>query len=283
MQVFTEIMPLRSFLAEKKSQNFKIGLVPTMGALHDGHLKLVEECTKSCDITVVSIFVNPKQFNDSADFENYPNLIDQDLEKLGNLEVDVVYNPESAEMYPEETCVSIGFGKLEESMEGYFRPNHFGGVGLVVSKLFNIVSPDVAFFGQKDFQQLALIRKLNADLSFGIEIVSVPTVRENDGLAMSSRNLRLTEEERTVAPVIYKTLNLLKEELLSGKTVEDSRRTAKTYIESHRSIRLEYLEVVDSNSLAQVFSVDQHSQVSLCIAAYLGDVRLIDNLYLFSR
>lgn len=254
-----------------------------MGALHDGHLKLVEECTKSCDITVVSIFVNPKQFNDSADFENYPNLIGQDLEKLENIEVDVVYNPESKEMYPEETCVTIGFGKLEESMEGYFRPNHFGGVGLVVSKLFNIVSPDVAFFGQKDFQQLALIRKLNADLSFGIEIVSVPTVRENDGLAMSSRNLRLTEEERTIAPVIYKTLNLLKEELLSGKTVEDSRRTAKTYIESHRSIRLEYLEVVDSNSLAQVFSIDQHSQVSLCIAAYLGDVRLIDNLYLFSR
>lgn len=254
-----------------------------MGALHDGHLKLVEECTKSCDFTVVSIFVNPKQFNDSADFENYPNLIGQDLEKLKKLDVDVVYNPESTEMYPEETYVTIGFGKLEKSMEGYFRPNHFGGVGLVVSKLFNIVSPDVAFFGQKDFQQLALIRKLNADLSFGIEIVSVPTVRENDGLAMSSRNLRLTEEERTVAPVIYKTLNLLKEELLSGKTVEDSRRTAKTYIESYRSIRLEYLEVVDSNSLAQVFSIDQHSQVSLCIAAYLGDVRLIDNLYLFSR
>ncbi len=283
MQVFEEIMPLRTFLNKKKCQKLKIGLVPTMGALHKGHLKLVSESVNTCDLTVVSIFVNPMQFNDPSDFDNYPITLEKDLELLKNGGVDAVFVPSAQQMYPDKPSVNIGFGKLEEGMEGKFRPNHFNGVGLVVTKLFNIVNPDVAFFGQKDFQQLSLIKKINQDLNFGIEIIGVPTIREEDGLALSSRNQRLSEKERMVAPEIFKTLNLLKEELLSLKSVEQARKVAIDYIQQTKELKLEYLEIVDSSNLEAVSDINGHEQISLCIAAYLGDVRLIDNLYLFSR
>ena len=262
----------------------RIGLVPTMGALHDGHLSLVRYCKKNCDITVVSIFVNPTQFNNDDDYAAYPNTLTRDLALLQSEKVEAVFTPDNETLYPRPSIMGISFNPLDSLLEGAFRPGHFSGVALVVSKLFNIVNPDTAFFGQKDLQQVAVIKKLNEELAFGIEIETVPTQRATDGLALSSRNSRLTDQQRHLAPVLYKTLAEAKRKLLAKEDIGLTMEAARGQLEKYSpDIKLEYLEIVDSNELTIVKNLSAHNQVSLCIAAYFGEVRLIDNLFVISR
>ena len=232
----------------------------------------------------MSIFVNPTQFNNSEDFDKYPITLEDDKSILLKEQVDVLFIPDVKEIYPKESKMSLNFGSIETVMEGKFRPGHFSGVGLIVSKLFNIVSPDVAFFGQKDLQQTAVIKKLNEELTFGIDIRIVPTVRNKEGLALSSRNKRLTGRQKILAPVLFQILNDVKEKVLHEGNISSAKDWGIKKVSEYGSeIELEYLEIVDSNELTDVENVSNHQEISLCIAAYLGEVRLIDNLFLISR
>jgi len=273
MQIFNKIMPLKSFLLEKRTAGISIGLVPTMGALHKGHLSLIKKSLASCDLTVVSIFVNPTQFNKEEDFNNYPVTLEADKALLIKEGIDILFMPDAKEMYPDRSKIKLHFGQLDTVLEGKFRLGHFSGVGLIVSKLFNIVSPDKAFFGQKDLQQVAVIKKLNSELTFGIDIITVPTVRDADGLALSSRNKRLTTDQRKLAPILYQILTETKSSLISGEDIQIVMKHARDKIaENNPEIELEYLE-----------DISKHQEISLCIAAYFNEIRLIDNLFLFSR
>ena len=255
-----------------------IGLVPTMGALHEGHLDLVRKAKAESDIVVVSIFVNPTQFNNQEDFDNYPNTIDADLDKLRNENVDFVFIPNTKSIYPEKPLVSINFGELERILEGAFRPGHFNGVGIIVSKLFNIIRPHKAFFGQKDLQQTGIIKQLVKDLSMDVDLVIVPTRREEDGLAMSSRNLRLTAEERQQALILIDSLKKAKQELLAGKPWFEVQNQIKCDFEDMPMASLEYFELIHPESFTRYSEFDSTQNSSICVAAYLGKIRLIDNL-----
>ncbi|EAZ82101.1 pantoate--beta-alanine ligase [Algoriphagus machipongonensis] len=255
-----------------------IGFVPTMGALHEGHLDLIRNSKKSNDITVVSIFVNPIQFNNQEDFDNYPSLIKEDLALLEKENVDVVYLPDPQSMYPEKPVLSMHFGDLESVLEGAFRPGHFSGVGIIVSKLFNIIRPHQAFFGQKDLQQVAVIKRMVKDLSFQTEIITVPTRREEDGLALSSRNLRLSKEERDASLILIESLNLAKNELLAGKDWLAVRNQIQQKFEDEPLANLEYFELINPDNFQVIESIAQSKASSICVASYIGNIRLIDNL-----
>lgn len=281
MRSFLEINPLRTYLASVKSGRQSVGLVPTMGALHDGHDALVKKSLAENDCTVVSVFVNKAQFNNAADYDSYPLQKDEDTQRLANLKCDVVFAPSDEVMYPGDSCLSFHFGELERTMEGHFRPGHFSGVGLIVSKLFNIVMPDRAYFGQKDLQQCAIIRQLAYDLNFPIDIRIVPTVRDDNGLALSSRNLRLTQTERVVASDLYKSLVNARTMLLAGQPVAETKSNLVGWFDRHAQLNLEYVEIVNSHNLQPIDQISSADQVSLCVAAYIREVRLIDNIYLF--
>jgi pantoate--beta-alanine ligase len=255
-----------------------IGFVPTMGALHEGHLQLIRASKSSCDLTIVSIFVNPTQFNNPADFDTYPNTLEVDLEKLRQENVDVVYTPSIKEIYPESPQLRFSFGILETNLEGAFRPGHFNGVGLVVSKLLNIIRPHVAFFGQKDLQQVAIIGRLVKDLSFPVDIVTVPTMREADGLAMSSRNLRLSLLHREASLILFNSLNKAKKELIAGKAWFAVQQEIVCDFEKSQLAELEYFELIDPASFEVLADFRPSLSSSICVAAYLGEIRLIDNI-----
>lgn len=255
-----------------------IGFVPTMGALHEGHLDLVKKSKKECDITVTSIFVNPTQFNNPEDFAKYPITLEPDLKQLEAEGTDFVFLPDTSTIYPEKPVLTLNFGELENVLEGEFRPGHFNGVGIVVSKLFHIIKPDKAFFGQKDLQQVAVIKRLVRDLSFNLELVVVPTRREIDGLAMSSRNLRLNPAERTQALILYWSLTKAKDELLAGKPWLDVRNQIRQDFKETSLARLEYFELVHPEHFTRFEAFEPDQKSSICVAAYLGSVRLIDNL-----
>jgi pantoate--beta-alanine ligase len=259
-------------------QGKTIGLVPTMGALHEGHLSLVEKSKSYSDITIASIFVNPTQFNNPADLEKYPRPIEKDLKLLEENGVDFVFLPEVSEIYPDEVKLKIDFGELDKVLEGEFREGHFNGVGVVVSKLFNIIRPDHAYFGQKDLQQLAIIRRLNHDLSFGVELVQVDTIREQDGLAMSSRNMRLSKEDRLLATILYRCLSFAKDELLSGKDWFETKDKVTRRFMDEPNARLEYFELVKACTVEKVSQITDDETYAICTAAYIREVRLIDNL-----
>lgn len=249
-----------------------------MGALHEGHLDLIKASKKTCNITVVSIFVNPIQFNNAEDFEKYPVLTDQDLSLLRKEEVDYVFLPSKETIYPESPVLSFNFGNLENVLEGEFRPGHFSGVGIIVSKLFNIIRPTIAFFGQKDLQQVAIIKRMVLDLSFPLEIQVVPTKREKDGLALSSRNMRLTSTEREKALLLIKSLNQAKNELLTGKSWLEVRNKVQQLFEEEPLTQLEYFELVHPETFEVFSEFDPHEKSSICVASFVGNVRLIDNL-----
>lgn len=278
MKVHLTKKTLKSDLLIFRSDRKTIGLVPTMGALHIGHLELVKKAKESTDIVVVSIYVNPTQFNNPTDFEKYPKTLDKDLEILDNFGVDVVFTPENQEMYPTNPVLRLNFGLLEEVLEGAFRPGHFNGVGIVVSKLLNIVKPDVAYFGQKDLQQVAVIKRLVEDLLFDLRIEVVPTVREDDGLAFSSRNMRLNPSERMAALVLSKALFFAKSELLRGGDWLKVKNQAVQLFQSEPLCLLEYFELVDPITFAIIEDFNPRDRSSICTAAYIGNVRLIDNL-----
>lgn len=279
MQLFHTISSLKSFLASQRLLGKSIGFVPTMGALHEGHLSLINKAKSETDLTVCSIFVNPTQFNNSHDLAVYPRTLEADCSLLERVACDVVFAPSADEMYPQMPTMTFDFGDLERVMEGAFRPGHFNGVGIVVSKLFHIVQPDKAFFGQKDLQQCAIVNQLIHNLSFDLEFVVCPTQRETDGLAMSSRNRNLSPEQRSIAPVLYKALQKGRDLLLSGQSSVHVKQAIEESLGNIQAIELEYFEIADKNTLAPIQEY-LPEKTALCIAAYLGKTRLIDNILL---
>jgi pantoate--beta-alanine ligase len=269
---------VKSALSPFRQNQQIIGFVPTMGALHDGHLALINQAKLNSEIVVVSIFINRSQFNNKQDFENYPKTLEEDIIMLEKAGVNYVFVPEHEELYEEPTSLILNFGELENTLEGAFRPGHFNGVGIVVSKLLNIVKPDKVYFGQKDLQQVAVIKRLVLDLSFDTEIHVVPTLREADGLAMSSRNFRLDHKERMVATLIFKCLSFAKDELLTGADWFEVKEKVTKRFWDEPLAKLEYFELVDTETLKKVNSLQSRKGISICTAAYIGEVRLIDNL-----
>lgn len=278
MHIFKEISPLRAHLRQHHSSHSSLGLVPTMGALHVGHQSLVQASKKENDTTICSIYVNPAQFNNPGDLVKYPRTFEADIERLTEAGCDVVFCPDNSEMYAESRHLAFDFGPLDKILEGEFRPGHFSAVALVVSKLFNIVQPDRAYFGQKDFQQFKIISRLVAELKFNLKVVCVPIVRERDGLAMSSRNMRLNENERKRATVLYQCLLKAREGLLQGKSFLGLREEARERCRLNGA-KLEYLSLADRENLKPLEKITDGENAILLIAAQVGPVRLIDNLY----
>ncbi|MBA9076020.1 MULTISPECIES: pantoate--beta-alanine ligase [Rufibacter] len=279
MLQLSSLSDIRQHTEKLRRESLKIGFVPTMGALHQGHLSLIKAAKSQNDITVCSIFVNPTQFNNAEDYRLYPRLLENDALLLAEAGCDVLFAPSAEEMYAQKAKLSFDFGDLERVMEGAHRPGHFNGVATVVSKLFHLVKPHQAFFGQKDLQQFAIIQQMVQDLSFDLELVCYPIIREADGLAMSSRNRRLTPEQRAVAPRLYEGLQLLQARLREVP-VAQAQQEAVAFLGTFPEVRLEYLEVVDAHTLQPVQEISSAPRVALCLAAFLGEVRLIDNLLL---
>ena len=281
MRIFEKISETRNFLKTVKAKGFSVGFVPTMGALHRGHLSLIEQSIKENDFTVCSIFVNPIQFNNKSDLKNYPREATTDFQKLKSAGCDMVFMPSNDEMYPEPVNTQYDFGQLDKVMEGKHRPGHFNGVVIVVRKLFEIIKPDKAYFGEKDFQQLAIIQYLVKKNNIPVNIVPCPIIRENDGLAMSSRNVRLTPVERKEAPVIFQLLQQASEKT-SSLSVEALRKWVKEEFNKYPSIKLEYFEIVDMETLQPIKKWGECEKIIACVAVHLGKIRLIDNIILFS-
>ena len=277
MRVLTSAQSMIRFAENAKLVNSSIGFVPTMGALHAGHLSLIEAAKRESDLVVVSVFVNPTQFNNASDLDKYPRTFDSDRSLLEDSGVDVMFFPSVEEIYPAGTEDQRKFelDGLDELMEGPNRPGHFNGVVQVVTRLFDLVEPSKAFFGEKDFQQLAIIKHMSSKLGYRIDIVGCDTVRESDGLAMSSRNVRLTSSGRTIAPEIHRTLDALRNELRTN-SVEEVLARAKAALLGSPEIELEYLELVDPITLKR--ATDDSISIQGCIAAWIDDVRLIDNM-----
>lgn len=279
MQVFNTKNELISLLDHYRKEGKKIGFVPTMGALHEGHLSLVKESKKKSDVTVVSIFVNPTQFNDPEDLKRYPRTLDKDTALLETVGCDVVFAPSVEEIYPEPDTRRFDFGYLESVMEGAKRPGHFNGVGQVVSRLFDIVRPEKAFFGMKDFQQVAIIKNMVKQLNYDIEIVPCPIIREESGLARSSRNTLLDEEHRKNAPHIYATLKKACE-MAKQMKVGELKEWIKNEIDNNPCLETEYVEIVDDTTLKVVENWSEAGTKVICVAVYAGKIRLIDNMVL---
>ena len=278
MLIFTTAIELRAYAETARASGRRLGLVPTMGALHEGHLQLVRAAAQVCDEVLVSIFVNPTQFNNPDDLRHYPRLPEQDAAALRPAGCTALFMPSVAEMYPQPTVLRFDFGPLERVMEGAHRPGHFNGVATVVSKLFHLARPHVAYFGQKDFQQVAIVRQLVADLSFDLELVVYPTVREADGLAMSSRNQRLTPEARVVAPLLYRVLQQAAQQVRQGVAPAEVQAQALAALAQEPQFTPEYFELADAQTLQPITGYEAGRAVVLCVAAHLGGVRLIDNV-----
>ena len=279
MQIVENISELKPLVKSLK-QGGKVGFVPTMGALHQGHLSLVNESVEKDNSTVVSIFVNPTQFNNKNDLKSYPRNTEQDLALLKPTGCDVVFIPSVEEMYPEEDTREFKLGLLDKVMEGLHRPGHFNEVAQVVTKLFDMVEPDRAYFGQKDFQQLAVIKKVVKDCAYNIEIIPCATIRENDGLAMSSRNLLLEDKKREASPIIYKALSEIPDQIPTS-TPNEIKEHVEDLFKGQGELELEYFDLVDSLTLESIKEWHNSESVTACIAAFAGKVRLIDNLSLY--
>ncbi|EET2534203.1 pantoate--beta-alanine ligase [Escherichia coli] len=273
-----ETLPLlRQQIRRLRMEGKRVALVPTMGNLHDGHMKLVDEAKARADVVVVSIFVNPMQFDRPEDLARYPRTLQEDCEKLNKRKMDLVFAPSVKEIYPNgtETHTYVDVPGLSTMLEGASRPGHFRGVSTIVSKLFNLVQPDIACFGEKDFQQLALIRKMVADMGFDIEIVGVPIMRAKDGLALSSRNGYLTAEQRKIAPGLYKVLSSIADKLQAGERDLDEIITIAGQELNEKGFRADDIQIRDADTLLEVSETSKRAVI--LVAAWLGDARLIDN------
>ena len=277
MIVVETIEMLRAFLSAARESGKSVGLVPTMGALHEGHASLVQRSVVENDVTIVSVFVNPTQFNDKGDLERYPRTLEADCRLLEALGADCVFAPSVEEVYPEPDTRVFDFTPLDKVMEGIYRPGHFNGVAQIVSKLFMFVEPDRAYFGEKDFQQLAIIREMVRQQDFKLEIVGCPIVREADGLAMSSRNTLLTAEQRATSLAISKSL-FASQEYAKNHTLAETKQMVEDTIAATDGLELEYYEVVDGNTLQPVNAWGDAEYIVGCITVYCGKVRLIDNI-----
>ena len=277
MKVISTIKELKSVLDECRAAGKSIGLVPTMGALHQGHASLVERAVKENDVVVVSVFVNPTQFNDKNDLKNYPRTLEADCALLEKVGAEIAFAPTVEEMYPTEDTRQFSFAPLDTVMEGACRPGHFNGVAQIVSKLFYAVEPYKAYFGEKDFQQLAIIREMTGQLSLKLEIVGCPIIREADGLAMSSRNTLLTPEEReralTISHALFASLDYA-----AGNTLSETKAFVENIINETPGLDLEYYQIVDGNTLQEIKDWSESEYIIGCIALFCGKIRLIDNI-----
>ena len=277
MNIYKSIEDLQAFVEAERAKGLRIAFVPTMGALHAGHLSLVRRALSECDRCIVSVFVNPTQFNDPRDLETYPRTLEADSELLASIGASALFAPEVSTIYPEEDTRTFDVGAVAEVMEGRYRPGHFNGVMQVVSRLFDIVRPDCAYFGEKDFQQIAVIRAMVRLIGSPVEIIACPIVREADGLALSSRNVRLSAEERREAPQIYRILSESRswaKEMSPQQVIE--RVTEQINAVPH--LRVEYFEIVDTDSLQPIASWSDSPAPHGSITVYCGEVRLIDNI-----
>lgn len=279
MNIFKTKNELQTHL-KKHKQTKNIGFVPTMGALHQGHLSLIKKAKEENDLVVVSVFVNPTQFDNQEDLIKYPKNLEKDIALLKTVNCDVLFTPDVSEIYNTQiTADSFNFGGIESEMEGKFRKGHFDGVGTIVKRLFEIVQPNKAYFGEKDFQQLQIIKKLVAITKLPVTVIPCAIFREEDGLAMSSRNIRLTEEQRKAAPFIYKTLKKAKKKF-GTKNAEEVTKWVQKKFKKHPVLELEYFVIADEKSLKQITEKDKNNQARAFIAVYAGNIRLIDNLAL---
>lgn len=283
MEIINRKQRMASLARKLRRENKTIGFVPTMGALHEGHLALVKEARQMCDIVIVSIYVNPTQFNDKKDLEKYPRDLTSDAAMLAEFEVDYVFAPETHEIYGENFSTYVYVENLTETLEGASRPGHFRGVATVVTILFNTIRPDFAFFGQKDAQQVAVIKRLTKDLGFDTEIVVAPTVREETGLAMSSRNALLSAEERRKASVIFQGLREAKTAFRSGeRNASHLAEIVRQKVESEPLAIIDYVSVVDNETLENIEKIGER-EILIAVAVRFGNVRLIDNIVLNKR
>ena len=277
MKVIHTIKDLQAELTVLRAQGKNVGLVPTMGALHVGHASLVKRSVSENGVTVVSVFVNPTQFNDKNDLAKYPRTLDADCRLLEDCGAAFAFAPSVEEMYPQPDTREFSYAPFDTVMEGAFRPGHFNGVCQIVSKLFDAIQPDRAYFGEKDFQQLAIIREMVRQMNYKLEIVGCPIVREEDGLAFSSRNKRLSAQERENALNISRTL-FKSRTFATSHTVSETQKMVEEAIEAAPGLRLEYFEIVDGNTLQKVNSWEDAQYVVGCITVFCGEVRLIDNI-----
>lgn len=278
MKIIRTVKELKEAVNALKAEGKSVGLVPTMGALHDGHISLVERARSGNDAVVVSVFVNPTQFNNPDDLRTYPRTEEADCRRLDEAGVDIAFIPTVEEMYPEPDTRLFDLGAVAAVMEGAMRPGHFNGVAQVVSRLFAMVNPDRAYFGEKDFQQIAVIRRMVELEKFPIEIVSCPIKRESDGLALSSRNVRLSAHQREVAPNIHRVLKKSVGRKLAGASLEEVKHWVIDSINAYPEMEVEYYEIVNAADMQPVAEWGDCSEPVGCITVYLGDVRLIDNI-----
>ncbi len=281
MLLFKRVADLQKYTKSLKNNGLEIGFAPTMGALHAGHTSLVHRAKEKCDVVVVSIFINPTQFNDAKDLDKYPRTPERDLELLAEAGCDIVFMPSVSEVYPHGNTPSVkyDFGKLERILEGEFRPGHFDGMAQVVSRLLDIVQPNKLFMGQKDFQQLAVVARMLEIQKSKVELVSCPIVREKDGLAMSSRNVRLTESDRPTAALIHQTLEEAVN-MVENYAPREISRICATKLKLEQQFRLEYFEIVDGRTLLPIHIFEDTDYAVALTAVWVGDVRLIDNIIL---
>jgi pantoate--beta-alanine ligase len=278
--IFSKISHIRKFLAQQTEKGLKIGFVPTMGALHLGHISLINKANEENDVSVCSIFVNPTQFNNPEDLKKYPRLIEKDILLLQQNKCTVLFCPEVDEMYaPNETLLVVDLKGVDKRLEGEHRPGHFQGVATIVKKLFDAVQPHKAYFGQKDFQQVQVVKTMVAQLGMRLEIIAVPTLREENGLAMSSRNMRLTEKEKQDAAIIYKALLFAKENLAKLPPAKITAQAIEMITGTEGTV-VEYFELADAQTLEPVISYNNKQKVVALTAVNFGAVRLIDNLEL---
>ncbi|ORX24563.1 pantoate--beta-alanine ligase [Thermoanaerobacterium sp. PSU-2] len=277
MMVVEKIQDVREIIKSQKKQNKKIGLVPTMGYLHDGHLSLIKKAKENSDFVCASIFVNPIQFGPNEDYDKYPRDVERDIKLLENQGCDLVFIPSVEEMYPDERLTTITVRKITDKLCGAYRPGHFDGVCTVVAKLFNIFTPDIAVFGQKDAQQVAVIKKMVEDLNIPVEIIASPIVRDEDGLALSSRNTYLTDEERRAALILNKSLKEAEKLLVSGeRSAEKILDAVRKTLEDEPQCKVQYVLCVDPDTLDDLNTIGDKALIA--IACYIGNTRLIDNL-----
>jgi len=278
MLIFTKIVDLQAFVRQIKNLNQSLGFVPTMGALHNGHISLIEASQKNCQITICSIFVNPTQFNDKKDLERYPRTPDKDIQLLEKANCSALFLPDADEIYPKpEEKTNFDFGNLDKLLEGKFRPGHFNGVAQVVNRLFELVTPDKAFFGSKDFQQVLIVKALVNKLNLNITIISCPILREPDGLAMSSRNTLLNEKEREIAGLIPKIMQAAKEIILT-EGITKAKQFVISEVSKEPIINLDYFEICNPETLENIAYLKSNQKAVALIAVYVGKIRLIDNL-----
>ena len=281
MQIINNIIEVKNHLAKIREKDLSIGFIPTMGALHEGHLSLIREARKENDYVVCSIYVNPIQFNNKSDLEKYPRNFEPDVNLLNVEKCDLLFYPSEAEMLSKSQTESFDFGGLDLAMEGKFRPGHFNGVATIVKKLFEIIEPQRAYFGMKDYQQLVIIHKMTKDYNLPVEIIPCPTLREEDGLALSSRNQLLSKSEKKQAATIFKVLKMIK--IHSGySTITEIKEYVESQFRKSKIAKLEYFEIVDMYTLKPLKAWAESNNVIACTAVNVGNVRLIDNIILFS-